>query len=93
MLSFWIVNEGTFYPTNTPRVFHVETTWKRSFPRRFNVEYTWSVCRVLGYNRSHFVYTQNFEEHDCFRASRETIMKPKTKILGKKYFDKFDLEF
>ena len=26
-------------PTNTPRVFHVETT------RRFNVEYTWSVCR------------------------------------------------
>ena len=27
-------------PTNTPRVFHVETT------RRFNVEYTWSVSRV-----------------------------------------------
>ena len=26
-------------PTNTPRVFHVETT------RRFNVEYTQSVCR------------------------------------------------
>ena len=26
--------------TNTPPVFHVETTWKRSFPRRFNVEYT-----------------------------------------------------
>ena len=21
-------------PTNTPRVFHVETMWKRSFPRR-----------------------------------------------------------
>ena len=34
------------FPTNTPRVFHVETTWNRSFPRRFNVEYTWSVCRV-----------------------------------------------
>ena len=33
-------------PTNTPYVFHVETTWKRSFPRRFNVEYTWNVCRV-----------------------------------------------
>ena len=29
-------------PTNAPRLFHVETTWKRSF----NVEYTWSVCRV-----------------------------------------------
>ena len=34
------------YPANTPSVFHVETTWKRTFPRRFNVEYTWSVCRV-----------------------------------------------
>ena len=32
-------------PTNTPRVFHVETTWKQSFQRLFNVEYTWSVCR------------------------------------------------
>ena len=37
----------TQYSTNTPRVFHVEKTWKRSFPRRFNVEeYTWCVCRV-----------------------------------------------
>ena len=35
-------------PTNTPHVFHVETTWKRSFPSRFNVKYTWSVCRVKG---------------------------------------------
>ena len=32
-------------PTNTPRVFQVETTWKRPFPRRFNLEYTWCVCR------------------------------------------------
>ena len=24
-------------PTNTARVFHVETTWKRSFPRRFGI--------------------------------------------------------
>ena len=30
------------YQTNTPLVFHVETTWKR---RRFNVEYTWCVYR------------------------------------------------
>ena len=36
----------TTIPTNTPRGFHVETTWKRTFPRRFNVESTWSVCRV-----------------------------------------------
>ena len=27
-------------------VFHVETTWKRSFPCRFKIEYTWCVCRV-----------------------------------------------
>ena len=33
-------------PTNTPRGFHVETTWKRPFPRRFNVESTWCVCRA-----------------------------------------------
>ena len=31
--------------TNTPRVFHVETTWKQSFPLHFNVEYTFYVCR------------------------------------------------
>ena len=36
----------TCSPTYTPRVFHVETTWKRSFPRRFNVEYTWFVRRA-----------------------------------------------
>ena len=35
-----------YYPTNAPRGFHVETTWKGSFPRRFNVESTWCVCRV-----------------------------------------------
>ena len=34
------------FPTNTPRGFHVETTWKRSFARRFNVESTWCVCRL-----------------------------------------------
>ena len=32
-------------PTNTPRRFHVETTWKRPFPCRFNLESTWYVCR------------------------------------------------
>ena len=31
-------------PTNRPRVFHTETTWKLSFPRRFNVEYTCFIC-------------------------------------------------
>ena len=39
---------NTAFLTNKPRVFHVETTWKRPFPSRFNVEYTWCVCRVMG---------------------------------------------
>ena len=39
-------------PTNTPRVFPVETTWKRSFPCRFYVEYTWSVCKKSKYEFS-----------------------------------------
>ena len=38
-----------YLPTNAPRGFHVETTWKQSFPRRFNVEYTWCVCSVPQY--------------------------------------------
>ena len=42
-----ISNRLKCYPTNTPRGFHVETTWKRPFPRRFNVEPAWSVCRVI----------------------------------------------
>ena len=36
-----------FFPTNTPCIFHVETTWKRSFSRRFKVEYTWCVCSLI----------------------------------------------
>ena len=32
-------------PTNIPRVFHVEMTWKRSFLRRFNVE---CMCLFVG---------------------------------------------
>ena len=35
---------------NVPRVFHVETAWKRPFPRRFNVEYMWCVCSVYRFN-------------------------------------------
>ena len=36
-------------PTNTPRGFHVKTTWKWSFARCFKVEYTWCVCRDSWY--------------------------------------------
>ena len=38
------------HPTNTSRVFHVETSWKRSFSRHFNVEYTWHVCKEHVHN-------------------------------------------
>ena len=34
------------YLTNTPRIFHVETTWKRAFPYRFKVGYTWCICKI-----------------------------------------------
>ena len=37
--------DESYNPKNTPRVFHVETTWKQTFPCHFNVEYTWSVCK------------------------------------------------
>ena len=50
--------------TDTPRVFYVETTWKRSFLRCFNVKYTWCVCRnhsstinLLQKKSSHFQFT------------------------------------
>ena len=52
--SFFIIKQNNIHkkiqkftcnPTNTPRAFHVETTWKHSFPRHFNVKYTWNVCR------------------------------------------------
>ena len=66
-------------PTNTPRGFHVETTWKRSFPRRFNMESTWCVCREdiryliriskkpLYYSFPHFVDKNTPES--CLHAS------------------------
>ena len=50
LFKLWLVDapkKATFrgclrtIPTNTPRGFHVETTWKCPFPRRFNVESTW----------------------------------------------------
>ena len=49
-------------PTNTPHVFHLETTWKGLFPRRFNVKYTWCVCGVV---LSQFSLTKNFGKTFC----------------------------
>ena len=43
----------SFCPANTPRKFHMKTTWTRQFPRHFNVEYMWCICRVaVTYHRS-----------------------------------------
>ena len=41
VLDFW------FFPTNTPRVFNVETTWKRSLLSRFNIKHTWCIFRIV----------------------------------------------
>ena len=41
VLDFWL------FPTNTPRVFHVETTWKRSLLSRFNIKHTWCTFRIV----------------------------------------------
>ena len=46
LLSHESFSWRTNYSTNTPRRFHVETTWKRLFLRHFNVESRWCVCRV-----------------------------------------------
>ena len=55
-LYFAYADDTTFFlrdiPINTPRVFHVETTWKRPFLRRFNVEYTWCDCRDQFHKRN-----------------------------------------
>ena len=55
------------FPTNTPRGFHVETTWKQLFPRHFNVESTWCVCRVscteknfINIDLKHLMFTDFF---------------------------------
>ena len=42
-----IAKINTSNPTNTPRGFQVDTTWKRPFPRRSNVESGWCVCREV----------------------------------------------
>ena len=48
----WILTKDSVItiPTNTRRVFHVETTWKRSFLCRFYVEYMWYIYRDLRLN-------------------------------------------
>ena len=56
------------YPTNIPREFHVETTWKRLLPRRFNVEYTWCIFRELGYQKC-FPDISGTQKN-CFNSSK-----------------------
>ena len=45
--DFWVVKKLKKSIKNTPRVFHVETTSKRSFPCRFNMKYMWCVCSAI----------------------------------------------
>ena len=56
--------------TNTPPVFHVETTWKRSFPRRFNVEFTWRVCRVdsARKNQKGITWLHHYYVRSCYQS-------------------------
>ena len=53
-----------YKPKNTPRVFHVETTWKLQFPRRFNVEYMWCVC-----SKTHTKIFINKVNQECYEDS------------------------
>ena len=51
------------YPTNTPRVFHVEMTWQQPFPRRFNLESMRYVCRVANVEIKPASYIRCVERH------------------------------
>ena len=56
-------------PANTPRGFHVETTWKRPFSSRFNVESTWCVCRVVRLER---IQVQNISRTEVLLSITRT---------------------
>ena len=50
-IRFLVCFERVSKTTNTRRVFHVASTWKRRFPRRCNVEDTWYACRGGPYKK------------------------------------------
>ena len=74
------------FPTNTPRVFQIETTWwKPPFPRRLDVEYTRSVCRV-DYKRLFFNFkpTKKVTSRDVQDIPEETehVKPPKQRSIS-----------
>lgn len=49
-IKFIVLYYNSFFSTNTPPVFHVKTTRKRSFPHCFNVKYTWCAMGIIKLN-------------------------------------------
>ena len=73
------------FPINTPRIFHVETTWKRSFPRRFNVEHMWCAYseRVNFINANFLKKILMFVTQSCIvKMLRDKKMKLKICVAG-----------
>ena len=68
VIPFIFIVAVNYFPTNTPRVFHVEKTHKWLFPRCFNVEYMWCVCRVSSNLQDLFVSClhKTFISYHCF---------------------------
>ena len=68
VIPFIFIVAVNYFLTNTPRVFHVETTHKWLFPRCFNVEYMWCVCRVSSNLQDLFVSClhKTFISYHCF---------------------------
>ena len=80
----------TLNPTNTPREFHVETTWKRPFPRRFNVQSTWCVCReALETSLSEIVCFYWFRSRSihnrCKKSHKRAVLKNFAIFIGTKF--------
>ena len=84
---------STYFPTNTPRGFHVETTWKRPFPRRFNVESTWCVCGVIPSKTSPtltiFPSVKNFTRHMKYSEANSLAHKNVIFSTGSYHFQSF----
>ena len=49
-IKFIVLCYNSFFSTNTPPVFHVEKTRKRSLPHRFDVKYTWCAMGIIKLN-------------------------------------------
>ena len=68
----WLINGSlsnpSYTPTNTPRGFHIETTWNR-----LNVESTWCVCRDC--TKMKFLIIDFFSICDQMRRTKFILAK------------------